>query len=84
MSGTRKEKQKQAHQEKVNCAFSEGIYRWIAGESNENQLNVDECYAIEYLAIYKDKRALNFRVSCICLEKCFHFKLEDMPLLSSP
>lgn len=49
-----------------------------------NQLNVNECYAIEYLAIYKDKRALNFRFRCICLEKRFHSKAENKPSLSSP
>lgn len=38
-----------------------------------NQLNVDECCAIEYLAIYMDKRALNFLLSCFCLRKVLSF-----------
>lgn len=38
-----------------------------------NQLNVDECCAIEYLAIYKDKRALNFCFRLFCLRKVLSF-----------
>lgn len=71
---TREEKQNAAHHTEEEKKTPNQVERKrvskkfvveTVARAKQNQLNVDECYAIEYLAIYKDKRALNFRFSCI-------------------